>query len=93
MLSSKTYASTESSSIVTNTIVPLYFQKFIETTRETSPAFIIGKFDGILGLGFPEISVGGAPPIWYGIQSILKSSHTSRNLSLFQFNDFSVLCN
>jgi len=43
-------------------------QKFIETTREASPAFIIGKFDGILGLGFPEISVGGAPPIWQSMQ-------------------------
>jgi hypothetical protein len=43
----------------------LCFQKFIETTQEASPTFIIGKFDGILGLGFPEISVGSAPPIWY----------------------------
>ncbi|CAM0879731.1 unnamed protein product [Alopecurus aequalis] len=43
-------------------------QKFIETTREASPAFIIGKFDGILGLGFPEISVGSAPPIWQSMQ-------------------------
>lgn len=41
------------------------FQKFIEATRETSVTFIIGKFDGILGLGYPEISVGKAPPIWY----------------------------
>uniref|UniRef100_J3KYY3 Peptidase A1 domain-containing protein n=1 Tax=Oryza brachyantha TaxID=4533 RepID=J3KYY3_ORYBR len=43
-------------------------QKFIETTREPSLTFIIGKFDGILGLGFPEISVGGAPPIWEGMK-------------------------
>ena len=41
------------------------FQKFIETTREPSFSFILGKFDGILGLGYPEISVGKAPPIWY----------------------------
>ena len=43
-------------------------QMFIETTREPSLTFIIGKFDGILGLGFPEISVGGAPPIWQGMK-------------------------
>uniref|UniRef100_A0ACD5TRM2 Uncharacterized protein n=1 Tax=Avena sativa TaxID=4498 RepID=A0ACD5TRM2_AVESA len=43
-------------------------QKFIETTHEASPTFIIGKFDGILGLGFPEISVGSAPPIWQSMQ-------------------------
>uniref|UniRef100_A0A0E0PH77 Aspartic proteinase n=1 Tax=Oryza rufipogon TaxID=4529 RepID=A0A0E0PH77_ORYRU len=43
-------------------------QKFIEATRETSVTFIIGKFDGILGLGYPEISVGKAPPIWQSMQ-------------------------
>ncbi|XP_066367875.1 aspartic proteinase-like [Miscanthus floridulus] len=43
-------------------------QKFIETTRESSIAFIIGKFDGILGLGYPDISVGKAPPIWQSMQ-------------------------
>ncbi|KAF0916973.1 hypothetical protein E2562_015138 [Oryza meyeriana var. granulata] len=47
---------------------PQNFTKFIETTREPSLTFIIGKFDGILGLGFPEISVGGAPPIWQGMK-------------------------
>jgi phytepsin len=45
---------------------------FIETTREPSLTFIIGKFDGILGLGFPEISVGGAPPIWYLLRPFYK---------------------
>uniref|UniRef100_A0A0D9WCH7 Peptidase A1 domain-containing protein n=1 Tax=Leersia perrieri TaxID=77586 RepID=A0A0D9WCH7_9ORYZ len=43
-------------------------QKFIEATRETSVTFIIGKFDGILGLGYPDISVGKAPPIWQSMQ-------------------------
>ncbi|CAN6358470.1 unnamed protein product [Urochloa humidicola] len=43
-------------------------QKFIETTREPSISFILGKFDGILGLGYPEISVGKAPPIWQSMQ-------------------------
>ncbi|WVZ96176.1 hypothetical protein U9M48_041845 [Paspalum notatum var. saurae] len=43
-------------------------QKFIETTREGSITFILAKFDGILGLGYPEISVGKAPPIWLSMQ-------------------------
>jgi phytepsin len=42
-------------------------QIFIETTRESSISFVLAKFDGILGLGFPEISVGDAPPLWYSI--------------------------
>lgn len=40
-------------------------QDFIEVTKEGSLSFIIGKFDGILGLGFKEISVGGLQPVWY----------------------------
>ncbi|CAA6653839.1 unnamed protein product [Spirodela intermedia] len=42
-------------------------QDFIEATREPSIAFVIAKFDGILGLGFKEISVGNVPPIWQGM--------------------------
>ncbi|KAF7120239.1 hypothetical protein RHSIM_Rhsim13G0152000 [Rhododendron simsii] len=39
-------------------------QEFIEATREPSITFLVAKFDGILGLGFREISVGGAAPVW-----------------------------
>ncbi|CAD6231776.1 unnamed protein product [Miscanthus lutarioriparius] len=58
-------------------------QKFIETTRETSPTFIIGKFDGILGLGFPEISVGEAPPIW---QSMKEQKLVAKDVFSFWLN-------
>ncbi|OVA13515.1 Peptidase A1 [Macleaya cordata] len=42
-------------------------QVFIETTREGSLIFVLAKFDGILGLGFQEISVGDAVPVWYNM--------------------------
>ncbi|XP_061350629.1 aspartic proteinase A1-like [Gastrolobium bilobum] len=42
-------------------------QDFIEATREPSITFLAAKFDGILGLGFQEISVRNAAPIWYNM--------------------------
>uniref|UniRef100_A0A7C9DR31 Peptidase A1 domain-containing protein n=1 Tax=Opuntia streptacantha TaxID=393608 RepID=A0A7C9DR31_OPUST len=39
-------------------------QVFIEAKREASISFLLGKFDGILGLGFQEISVGNVTPVW-----------------------------
>lgn len=47
-------------------------QDFIEATKEPSATFLVAKFDGILGLGFKEISVGKAVPVWYdGSYSLL----------------------
>ncbi|KAJ7948139.1 putative Aspartic proteinase [Quillaja saponaria] len=40
-------------------------QDFIEATKEASITFLAAKFDGILGLGFQEIAVGDAVPVWY----------------------------
>ncbi|KAL3620703.1 hypothetical protein CASFOL_035615 [Castilleja foliolosa] len=42
-------------------------QVFIETTKEGSLTFVVAKFDGILGLGFQEISAGDAVPVWYNM--------------------------
>lgn len=39
-------------------------QVFIEATKESSLTFLVAKFDGILGLGFQEISVGNVVPVW-----------------------------
>ncbi|KAK6805151.1 hypothetical protein RDI58_002936 [Solanum bulbocastanum] len=42
-------------------------QVFIEATREPSITFIVAEFDGILGLGFQEISAGNTTPVWYNM--------------------------
>ncbi|KAK3008817.1 hypothetical protein RJ639_013663 [Escallonia herrerae] len=42
-------------------------QVFVEATREVSFAFLLARFDGILGLGFQENAVGTVAPVWYNM--------------------------
>ncbi|KAF8414119.1 hypothetical protein HHK36_002118 [Tetracentron sinense] len=58
-------------------------QEFIEATKEPSITFVVAKFDGILGLGFQEISVGNAVPIWY---NMVKQGLVKEQVFSFWFN-------
>ncbi|KAF9590446.1 hypothetical protein IFM89_035281 [Coptis chinensis] len=58
-------------------------QEFIEATREPSITFLVAKFDGILGLGFQEISVGKAVPVWY---NMVKQGLVKEPVFSFWFN-------
>ncbi|XP_047319746.1 aspartic proteinase A1-like [Impatiens glandulifera] len=42
-------------------------QVFMEATKEGSLTFVLSQFDGIIGLGFQEISVGNIVPVWYNM--------------------------
>lgn len=44
-------------------------QEFGETTKEPGLTFALGRFDGILGLGFDSIAVAGATPPFYNMIS------------------------
>jgi len=40
-----------------------------EVEKEPGLAFVAGRFDGIMGLGFQTIAVEGATPVWYNMLS------------------------
>ncbi|CAJ2658817.1 unnamed protein product [Trifolium pratense] len=42
-------------------------QEFIEATSEPGSTFVLPKFDGLLGLGFQEMSIGNSVSIWYNM--------------------------
>ncbi|CAN7120561.1 unnamed protein product [Brassica rapa subsp. narinosa] len=60
-------------------------QEFIEATSEPGLTFLVAKFDGLLGLGFQEISVGNATPVWYAY-NMLKQGLIKKPVFSFWLN-------
>jgi len=59
-------------------------QTFAEINSELGIAFIVGAFDGILGLGFPSISVLGVTTVW---ENILRQGLVKQNVFSFYLSN------
>lgn len=57
---------------------------FAEVTKESGMAFIMSKFDGIFGLGWPSISVDGVEPPF---QQLYETGKIGLNLFSFHLGD------
>ncbi|GMN55059.1 hypothetical protein TIFTF001_024175 [Ficus carica] len=58
-------------------------QEFTEITREGFITFLVTKFDGVLGLGFQEIAVDQATPVWH---NMVKQGHMAQKVFSFWIN-------
>lgn len=52
-------------------------QEFVEARKEGFLAFLAAQFDGVLGLGFEDIAVGGATPLWY---NMVEQGHVAQQI-------------
>jgi len=58
-------------------------QLFAEALKEPGMAFVMAKFDGIMGMGWPKISVNGITPVF---QSLFAQGELEKNLFSFWLN-------
>ncbi|XP_041270925.1 cathepsin D [Onychostruthus taczanowskii] len=72
-----------SQDVVTLGDLKILDQTFGEATKQPGMTFIAAKFDGILGLAFPKISVEGAEPFF---DNVMKQKLVEKNMFSFYLN-------
>ncbi|KAL8195374.1 hypothetical protein R6Q57_025777 [Mikania cordata] len=61
-------------------------QEFIEATRDVGMTFLLGQFDGIIGLGFKESVGNNVVPVWYVLDNMVDQHLVKERVMSFWLN-------
>nr|ACE79095.1 cathepsin D precursor (predicted) [Sorex araneus] len=77
------YLSQDTVSVPCNSGIQVARQLFGEATKQPGVTFIAAKFDGILGMAYPRISVNNVPPVF---DNLMQQKLVDKNIFSFYLN-------